>query len=106
MIRTIPTERILLALILAAGAGLRLWLLLGPYREIDADEAVVGLMAMQMPGEVPARLDEEDAVPALRCADHDLLPVRGQPGVPLLARHADDREARLGHEFFSASARS
>jgi len=44
----------LLALILAVGAGLRLWLLLGPFSEIDADEAVVGLMAMQMPGELPA----------------------------------------------------
>jgi 4-amino-4-deoxy-L-arabinose transferase-like glycosyltransferase len=54
VIRTIPTERILLALILAVGAGLRLWLVLGPYSEIDADEAVVGLMAMQMPGELPA----------------------------------------------------
>ena len=48
------TERMLLASILAVGAGLRLWLLLGPYGEIDADEAVVGLMAMQMPGELPA----------------------------------------------------
>jgi hypothetical protein len=41
-------------LILVIGAGLRLWLLLGPYAEIDADEAVVGLMAMQVPGELPA----------------------------------------------------
>src|SRR5690242_4421466 len=48
------TERVLLALILVIGAGLRLWLLLGPYSEIDADEAVVGLMAMQVPGELPA----------------------------------------------------
>lgn len=48
------TERVLLALILAVGAGLRLWLLHGPFAEIDADEAVVGLMAMQVPGELPA----------------------------------------------------
>jgi hypothetical protein len=57
MRRVIPvilTERLLLALILTVGAGLRLWLLLGPFREIDADEAVVGLMALQMPGELPA----------------------------------------------------
>src|SRR3954464_10046156 len=47
-------ERALLALILVVGVGLRLWLLLGPYAEIDADEAVVGLMAMQVPGELPA----------------------------------------------------
>src|SRR4051812_24403826 len=47
-------ERVLLVLILAIGAGLRLWLLSGPFSEIDADEAVVGLMAMQVPGEVPA----------------------------------------------------
>jgi hypothetical protein len=53
-IRPVLTERIVLALILLVGAGLRLWLLLGPYSEIDADEAVVGLMAMQMPGEMPA----------------------------------------------------
>jgi hypothetical protein len=48
------SERVLLALILAIGAGLRLWLLLGPFSEIDADEAVVGLMALQVPGELPA----------------------------------------------------
>ena len=54
MTRAILTERALLALILVASAGLRLWLVLGPFREIDADEAVVGLMAMQMPGELPA----------------------------------------------------
>src|SRR3954471_9415644 len=57
MARVIPatlTERALLALILIVGAGLRLWLILGPYREIDADEAVVGLMALQVPGELPA----------------------------------------------------
>ena len=48
------TERALLALILLLGAALRLWLLLGPFSEIDADEAVVGLMALQMPGELPA----------------------------------------------------
>jgi hypothetical protein len=57
MARVIPAtraERALLALILLIGAGLRLWLLLGPYAEIDADEAVVGLMAMQVPGELPA----------------------------------------------------
>src|SRR5215207_10461637 len=48
------TERALLALILTIGAGLRLFLLLGPFGEIDADEAVVGLMAMQVPGELPA----------------------------------------------------
>ena len=47
-------ERALLGLILLVGAGLRLWLLLGPFSEIDADEAVVGLMALQMPGELPA----------------------------------------------------
>src|SRR6476659_5769806 len=47
-------ERVLLALILLIGAGLRLWLLLGPFAEIDADEAVVGLMALQVPGEIPA----------------------------------------------------
>ena len=29
-------------------------MLLGPYAEIDADEAVVGLMALQIPGELPA----------------------------------------------------
>lgn len=55
--RGIPTllaERTLLALILVVGAGLRVWLLLGPFAEIDADEAVVGLMAMQVPGELPA----------------------------------------------------
>jgi Dolichyl-phosphate-mannose-protein mannosyltransferase len=50
----ILTERVLLALILIAGAGLRIWLLLGPFAELDADEAVVGLMAMQVPGELPA----------------------------------------------------
>jgi hypothetical protein len=52
--RTAWAERVLLALILMIGAGLRLWLLLGPFSEIDADEAVVGLMALQMPGELPA----------------------------------------------------
>lgn len=41
-------------MILVVGAGLRIWLLLGPFAEIDADEAVVGLMAMQVPGELPA----------------------------------------------------
>jgi hypothetical protein len=48
------SERVLLALILAIGAGLRLYLLLWPFSEIDADEAVVGLMALQVPGELPA----------------------------------------------------
>jgi uncharacterized membrane protein len=47
-------ERLALAAILIVAFGLRLWLLLGPFSEIDADEAVVGLMAMQMPGELPA----------------------------------------------------
>ncbi len=48
------TERVLLALILALGLALRLYLVSGPYAEIDADEAVVGLMALQIPGELPA----------------------------------------------------
>jgi hypothetical protein len=52
--RVPPAERALLALLVAIGAGLRLWLLLGPFREIDADEAVVGLMALQVPRELPA----------------------------------------------------
>ena len=43
-----------LALILLAGAILRLALLLGPYSEIDADEAVVGLMALHIPRELSA----------------------------------------------------
>ncbi|MBA2450060.1 MAG: glycosyltransferase family 39 protein, partial [Chloroflexi bacterium] len=43
-----------LALILLVGAMLRLALLLGPYKEIDADEAVVGLMALHIPRELPA----------------------------------------------------
>jgi hypothetical protein len=45
--------RALLLLILLAGAVLRLALLLGPYSEIDADEAVVGLMALNIPRELP-----------------------------------------------------
>ena len=44
---------VLLALILASGAILRLFLLLGPFAEIDADEAIVGLMALEIPGELP-----------------------------------------------------
>ncbi len=40
--------RVLLGLILLAGAILRLALLLGPYSEIDADEAIVGLMALNI----------------------------------------------------------
>ena len=44
---------VLLALILASGATLRLFLLLGPFVEIDADEAIVGLMALEIPGELP-----------------------------------------------------
>lgn len=40
--------------ILLLGATLRLYLLLGPYAEIDADEAIVGLMALNMPRELPA----------------------------------------------------
>jgi hypothetical protein len=35
-------------------AILRAWLVAGPYRELDADEAVVGLMALNFPGERPA----------------------------------------------------
>ena len=46
-------ERVLLPLILLAAGALRLMLLLGPFGEIDADEAVVGLMALQIPGELP-----------------------------------------------------
>ncbi len=38
---------------MAIGAVLRGWLILGPHREIDADEAVVGLMALQVPRELP-----------------------------------------------------
>ena len=60
----------------------------------------------EMPADVPAALDEENAVPAPRRPDHDLLAVRGQPGVPVLAGDAHDGEARLGHALFSASARS
>lgn len=52
--RSTLTERLAPAAILLIGAALRLWLLLGPFSEIDADEAVVGLMALQMPGELPA----------------------------------------------------
>jgi hypothetical protein len=48
------TERVLLGAILALALAVRLFLLLGPYSEIDADEAVVGLMALQIPGELPA----------------------------------------------------
>ena len=44
----------LLALILVVGALLRAFLVLGPYGEIDGDEAVVGLMALQVPRELPA----------------------------------------------------
>lgn len=54
MSRATLAEWLALALILVIGAGLRLWLLLGPFSEIDADEAVVGLMALQMPRELPA----------------------------------------------------
>ena len=54
MSRAILAERLAVALILVVGAGLRYWLLSEPFSEIDADEAVVGLMAMQMPGELPA----------------------------------------------------
>lgn len=54
MTRSVRTDRLLLVLILALALGLRLVLLTGPYSEIDADEAVVGLMALQIPGELPA----------------------------------------------------
>ncbi|MGE3268499.1 MAG: glycosyltransferase family 39 protein [Chloroflexota bacterium] len=54
MTRATRGEWALLALILVIGAGLRAWLLVGPFSEIDADEAVVGLMALEMPGELPA----------------------------------------------------
>ena len=43
-----------LAGILLVAAALRLFLLLGPYAEIDADEAIVGLMALNIPRELPA----------------------------------------------------
>ena len=46
-------ERVLLPLIVLAAMALRVGLLLGPFREIDADEAIVGLMALQIPGELP-----------------------------------------------------
>ena len=46
-------ERVLLPLILLLALVLRVGLLLGPFREIDADEAVVGLMALQIPAELP-----------------------------------------------------
>ncbi|MDP8924101.1 MAG: glycosyltransferase family 39 protein, partial [Chloroflexota bacterium] len=46
-------ERVLLLLLLLAAGVLRVALLLGPFGEIDADEAVVGLMALQIPGELP-----------------------------------------------------
>jgi hypothetical protein len=42
-----------LALILGTGALLRLFWLLGPHAEIDADEAIVGLMALNIPRELP-----------------------------------------------------
>jgi hypothetical protein len=44
-----------LALILLAGAALRGWMLLGPLGEVEADESVVGLMALHiLNGERPA----------------------------------------------------
>jgi hypothetical protein len=46
-------ERVLLGLILLVGVGLRFALLRGPYAEIDADEAIVGLMALNIPRELP-----------------------------------------------------
>lgn len=49
-----------LTAILLLATGLRLYLLLGPFSEIDADEAVVGLMAMQVPGELPAFYWEQE----------------------------------------------
>ncbi len=40
--------------LLFAALALRLYLLLGPHREIDGDEAIVGLMALNIPRELPA----------------------------------------------------
>src|SRR5436853_35554 len=46
-------ERAALALIavLILALGFRIYLLTGPFGQIDADEAVVGLMALEMPQE-------------------------------------------------------
>lgn len=41
------TERVLLALILAIGAGLRVWLLLGPFSEIGADPSTSAVWKSQ-----------------------------------------------------------
>jgi hypothetical protein len=49
----IERPRFQLALILGTGALLRLFWLLGPHAEIDADEAIVGLMALNIPRELP-----------------------------------------------------
>jgi len=48
------TDRALLVVLLSIGGALRVGLLLGPFGEIDADEAIVGLMARQIPAELPA----------------------------------------------------
>jgi hypothetical protein len=47
-------EWALVPLVLLLALAFRVFLLLGPFREIDADEAVVGLMALEMPREMPA----------------------------------------------------
>lgn len=47
-------EWALVPLVLILALAPRVYLLVGPFREIDADEAVVGLMAMEMPRELPA----------------------------------------------------
>jgi hypothetical protein len=51
------TERFewaLVPLVLILALALRVYLLSGPFGQIDADEAVVGLMAYEMPRELPA----------------------------------------------------
>lgn len=49
-----PVPGWLVVSLLLAGVGLRVWILAGPLGALDSDEAIVGLMARRIPGEVPA----------------------------------------------------
>jgi len=70
--------------VLGLGLALRIYLLTGPFREIDADEAVVGLMALEMPGEIPAFYWEQQYLGTIEPMAGALLFTVAGPSSPAL----------------------
>ena len=88
--------------LLLVGLALRIYLLSGPFGEIDADEAVVGLMALEMPREIPAFYWEQQYLGTIEplVAAAFFVPVAMRRTLPTPRRHVPVAESvrSLRHE--------